>query len=99
MGLVWILRAEIDGAAMKKRICYGPGEPSNEAKSPCAKKRVCGVATARARRSDDRPGACSNSKPDGRAVMGQVHRLDIVSEIYLASGQKSSPGTANQLIV
>ena len=66
---------------MEKRIRYGPGEPSDDAKGPCAKKRVCCVATARAGCSNDRPGADSNSKPDGRAVMSQVHGLDIVSEI------------------
>src|SRR6266849_723593 len=47
-----------------------------------------------ARSSDNRPRAGSNSKPDGRAAMGQVHGLDIVSRIYLAPGQKPSMGTA-----
>jgi hypothetical protein len=31
--------------------------------------------------------------------MDKVHSLDIVSDIYVAPGQRPSPGTANQLIV
>jgi hypothetical protein len=99
MALVWISRAAIDRAAMKKRIRYGPGEPSDNAKGSRAKKRVCGVATAGAGCSNGRPGTGSNSKPDGRAVMSQVHGLDIVSKIYLASGQRPSSGNTKQLIV
>jgi len=99
MAFVWILRAAIDRAAMKERIRYGPGEPSDNAKGSCAKKCVCGVATAGAGCSNGRPGAGSDRKPDGWAVMGQVYGLDIVSEIYLASGQQTSPGSAKQLVV
>jgi hypothetical protein len=99
MAFVWILRAAIDRAAMKKRIRYGPGEPSDNAKGSRAKKRVCGVATAGAGCSNGRPGSGSNRKPDGLAVMGQVHGLNIVSEIYLASGQQTSSGRAKQLVV
>jgi hypothetical protein len=99
MALVWILRAAIDRAAMKKRIRYGPGEPSDDAKSPCAKKCVCGVATAGAGCSNGRPGTGSNRKPDGWAVMGQVHGLDIVSQINLTPGQQTSSGNARQLVV
>lgn len=93
------MRAAIDSAAMKKRIRYGTEEHSGDAKSSCAKKRVCGAATRRAGSSDCRSGAGSNYKPDGRAVMGKVHGLDIVSEIYFAPRQRPSPGTTNQLIV
>ncbi len=98
MGLVWILRAEIDGAAMKKRICYGPGEPSNEAKSPCAKKRVCGVATARARRSDDRPRAFPTPSPMAGPLWVRYTALTS-SRRYTLRRDRSPPGTANQLIV
>jgi hypothetical protein len=89
MAFVWISRAAIDRAAMKKRIRYGPGEPSDNAKGSRAKKRVCGVATAGAGCSHGRPGTDSNSKPDGRAVMSRVHGLEIVSKIYPCVGTEA----------